>query len=237
MVDKNKVDKPGKLNRSGVNRIIQVLVSGLVMAGLLFLLRGRLDWLEAWIFLGIYLLGILANAWWAFSHDVELINERGRMGENAKNWDKVIGLFYTLLLLGLVVVAPLDVRQGWSAVPAWVKGAGALAFCVSMAMTFWVMKTNPFLSSFVRIQQDRGHYTVTSGPYRFVRHPLYAGVLFMGWGIPLLLGSWWALIPGLLIMALLVIRTALEDRTHQAELPGYLEYTHKVRYRLIPGLW
>ena len=87
------------------------------------------------------------------------------------------------------------------------------------------------------IQDDRGHQTITHGPYRFVRHPMYAGLLFTFLGIPLLLGSWWALAPSALNVILFVVRTALEDKTLQAELPGYLEYTHQVRYRLVPGIW
>lgn len=237
MTDTNKMNWPAKLDRSGINRIIQVLASLLVQAVLLFAISGRLDWTEAWIFLGIYLLGILANALWALGNNPEVINERGRVGKNAKNWDKVIGIAYCLLLLALAVVAPLDVRNNWSSVPAWIKVLGALSFSMAMAMTFWAMKTNTFLSTFVRIQEERGHYTVTSGPYRFVRHPMYSGILFMCWGMPLLLGSWWALIPGLLIIALFVVRTSLEDKTLQAELPGYFEYTQHVHYRLIPGVW
>jgi protein-S-isoprenylcysteine O-methyltransferase Ste14 len=89
----------------------------------------------------------------------------------------------------------------------------------------------------VRIQDERGHTTVTSGPYRFVRHPMYVGILFMSWGMPMLLGSWLAVIPGVLNILLFIVRTSLEDRMLQAELPGYKEYTRQVRYRLIPGVW
>ena len=107
----------------------------------------------------------------------------------------------------------------------------------SISVAFSAMLANTFLSTFVRIQDDRGHTTVSSGPYRFVRHPMYAGSLFMFWGIPLLLGSWWALIASGLNMIVLVVRTALEDRMLQAELPGYQEYAQKFRYRLFPGIW
>ncbi len=237
MTDASKLNSSARLDRSGVNRILQVLGSILVYAVLLFAIRGRLDWVEAWIFLAIYLLGILANTSWALRHGAEVINERGRMGKNAKGWDKVIGLIYALLLIGMVAVPALDVRNGWSSVPLWAKVLGALAFSLSLAMTYWAMRTNKFLTTFVRIQDERGHYVVTTGPYRFVRHPMYAGVLFMCWGMPLLLGSWWALVPGLLTMILFIVRTGLEDRTLQAELPGYKEYTRQVRYRLIPGIW
>jgi protein-S-isoprenylcysteine O-methyltransferase Ste14 len=106
-----------------------------------------------------------------------------------------------------------------------------------MAVTYWAMAVNPFLSTIVRIQDDRGHFVVTSGPYRYVRHPMYAMILLMWPGIALELGSWWALIPAVVIAIVFVIRTTLEDRTLQAELPGYAAYGQQTRYRLLPGVW
>lgn len=232
-----KMNPTAKLDRAGVNRIFQVLGFLLVMGGILFASAGRLSWIEAWAFLGIYLAGVLANGIWTLRHDPGLINERGRIGENAKSWDKIIGLIYTVLLLATMIVAGMDARLGWSSAPPLVKIIGGIGFALSLGMTFWVMTANTYLSSFVRIQDDRGHQTITRGPYRFVRHPMYAGLLFMFWGIPLLLGSWWALVPSALNIILFVVRTALEDKTLQAELPGYLEYTRQVRYRLVPGIW
>jgi protein-S-isoprenylcysteine O-methyltransferase Ste14 len=226
-----------KLNRAGINRIITVLGTLVIFGVLLFATAGRLDWPEAWIFLGIYLLGITANGLWSLRHNPDMLNERGRVGENAKSWDKVIGLIYTVLLFAIYILAGLDARFGWSAVPLWVKFLGGIAFAFAMVLTFWVMSANAFLSTFVRIQDDRGHTTVSSGPYRFVRHPMYVGILFMSWGMPFLLGSWWAVIPGVLNIVLFFVRTALEDKTLQAELPGYKDYVKQVRYRLIPGIW
>jgi protein-S-isoprenylcysteine O-methyltransferase Ste14 len=226
-----------RLDRSGINRIFQVLGFLLFFGMILFILAGRLDWLEAWIFLAIYLLGILANGFWSLRHNPDVINERGRIGKNAKSWDKVIGVFYMLFLVGMIVLAGLDARFTWSAVPLWAKVLGGVAFVVSLVITFWAMTANTFLSTFVRIQADRGHSTVTGGPYHYVRHPMYVGILFMSLGIPLLLGSWWSVIPGVLNIVLFFIRTALEDKTLQAELPGYVDYTRQVRYRLIPGIW
>jgi len=232
-----RINPPAKLDRSGINRIIQVLGSLLLFGVILFGTAGRLDWWEAWVFLAIYLAGVLANGLWSIRHNPDVINERGRIGANAKSWDKVIGIFYMIFLIGMYVVAGLDQRFAWSMAPLWVKILGGIGFAASMALTFWVMTANTFLSTFVRIQDDRGHTTVTGGPYRFVRHPMYVGILFMSWGMPLLLGSWWALIPGVLNILLFFIRTSLEDRTLQAELPGYKAYVEKVHYRLIPGVW
>jgi len=230
-------NSPAKLNRSGINRIAQVFGFLVLFSVILFSLSGRLDWWEAWVFLTIYLGGILANGLWTIRHNPEVINERGRIGKNAKSWDMVIGVFYTIFLVGMIVVAGLDARFAWSVVPLWVKILGGISFIISLALTFWAMAANTFLSSIVRIQKERGHTTVTGGPYHFVRHPMYVGILFMSWGMPLLLGSWWAMIPGGLNILLFFIRTSLEDRTLLAELPGYVEYSRKVRYRLIPGIW
>jgi protein-S-isoprenylcysteine O-methyltransferase Ste14 len=227
----------GKLDNSGINRIVTVLGTMVVFGAILFSLAGRLDWWEAWVFIALYLSGILANGLWSLRHNPEVINERGRIGKNAKAWDKVIGALYALFLLGTFVLAGLDTRFAWSAAPLWVKILGGLGFVVSLFITFWAMQANTFLSTFVRIQNERGHTTVSGGPYHFVRHPMYVGILFMSIGIPLLLGSWWALIPGVLNIILFFIRTALEDRTLQTELPGYVEYSRKVRFRLIPGIW
>jgi protein-S-isoprenylcysteine O-methyltransferase Ste14 len=231
------INPPARLDRSGVNRIIQVLGSLLLFGAILFGAAGRLDWWEAWVFLAIYLVGVLANGLWTLRHNPDVLNERGRIGANAKSWDKVIGIFYMIFLLGIYVVAGLDQRFAWSMAPLWVKILGGIGLAASLALTFWVMTANTFLSTFVRIQDDRGHTTVTGGPYRFVRHPMYAGILLMSWGMPLLLGSWWALIPGVLNIPLFIIRTSLEDRTLQAELPGYKDYVEKVHFRLIPGVW
>lgn len=237
MSSTNQTQSANKLDRSGINRIITVLAMLVVIGVILFSLAGRLDWWEAWAFLILYLGGIIANGLWSLRHNPEVINERGRIGKNAKAWDKIIGVLYALFLFGTFVIAGLDVRQAWSTAPLWIKVLGGLAFLVSLAITNWAMKTNTFLSTFVRIQDERGHTTVSGGPYRFVRHPMYVGILFMSAGMPLLLGSWWALIPGLITIILFFVRTALEDKTLLAELPGYVEYSQKVRYRLIPGIW
>jgi protein-S-isoprenylcysteine O-methyltransferase Ste14 len=137
------------------------------------------------------------------------------------------------------VVAGLDVgRLHWSdTVPLWSQIAALLGFALSFALSIWAMMTNNFYSRVVRIQRDRGQYVVTQGPYRFVRHPSYIGSIFSWVCAALVLGSWLALMPAVLIAAMLVVRTALEDRTLQAELDGYREYAQRVRYRLLPGIW
>ncbi len=226
-----------RLERSGINRLIQVFVSVLLMGLVLFLSAGRLDWPAAWVFLGTYVLVILTLGVWAMRKNPEVVNERGKM-QNLKSWDKTLMTIYTVMLLVLFAVAGLDAgRFGWSMMPIALQVAGYVALLIAMAVTYWAMAVNPFLSTIVRIQDDRGHYVVTAGPYRYVRHPMYAMILLMYPGIALELGSWWALLPAVVIMIVFVIRTALEDRTLQAELPGYAEYAQHTHYRLVPGVW
>ena len=226
-----------RLERSGINRIIQVFVSVLLMGLVLFLSAGRLDWPAAWIFLGFYVLVILTLGVWAMRKHPDVVNERGKL-ENIKSWDKTLMIIYTVMLFVLFAVAGLDAgRFRWSAMPIALQVVGFVALALAMAVTYWAMATNPFLSTVVRIQDDRGHYVVTAGPYRYVRHPMYAMMFLMWPGIALELGSWWALIPAVVIVIVIVIRTVLEDRTLQAGLPGYTAYAQRVRYRLMPGVW
>ncbi len=227
-----------RLERSGVNRIIQILVSIAMMGAMLFLAAGRIDWPAAWIFLGTYALTILTVGIWVARKHPDVVNERGKIAHNAKSWDKVLMTIYTVMILVLFAVAGLDAgRYGWSTMPPAMQVTGYVGFLLATAVTYWAMAVNPFLSTIVRIQDDRGHYVVTSGPYRYVRHPMYAMMFFMWPGIALELGSWWTLIPAAVIVIVFVIRTALEDKTLQAGLPGYAEYAQRVRYRLVPGIW
>ncbi len=230
-------DKP-RLERSGVNRLIQIFVSILLMGLVLFLSAGRLDWPAAWIFLGTYTLVILTVGVWVTRQHPDVVNERGKIAHNAKSWDKVLMTIYSMMILVLFAVAGLDAgRYGWSVMPIALQVAGYVALLLAMTLTYWAMAVNPFLSTVVRIQDDRGHYVVTSGPYQYVRHPMYSAIFIMWPGIALALGSWWALIPAVVILVVFAIRTALEDKTLQAGLPGYAEYAHQTRYRLIPGIW
>jgi len=231
-------DTKPSLERSGIRRIVQVLVSVLIIGVLLFLSAGRLDWLWAWLFLAGWLLLMLASAIVMHRKGPDLLNERGRQAENIKGWDKVLMGIYLLVLFTTPVVAGLDgVRFEWSVMPfAW-HVVGLVGFIPAMIMPLWAMSANAYLATMVRIQDDRDHQVVTTGPYRYVRHPMYVGTIFFGLSIPLFLGSWWTFIPCGLIVVLFIIRTALEDRTLQEELPGYAEYTQQVRYRLLPGVW
>jgi protein-S-isoprenylcysteine O-methyltransferase Ste14 len=226
------------LERSGVNRILQVAFGIVLMGVILFVSAGRLDWPQAWIFLAFDVLTVLLIGTWMVRRDINLMNERGKIGKDIRGWDKVVVTLITVLYLALFVVAGLDGgRFHWSSVPPALQIVAFVGFIPAMALPWWAMSVNTYLSTIVRVQTERGHHVVTAGPYRYVRHPMYVGTILFGLCIPLFLGSWYALLPGALMGIGYVIRTALEDRTLQAELPGYADYAAQVRYRLLPGVW
>ncbi len=216
----------------------QVLALVFIMDGTLFLLAGRWDWLGAWLLTILYLVFLVVMLFWAARAAPELLQERGRMASNVKGWDKLLLTLYVTALIALLVVAALDAgRFRWTEMPIVVQALGVIGIIPCCIWLLWVARTNAFLSRFARIQDDRGQQVVTTGPYRFVRHPMYAAVIPFILCIALILGSRWALVPGAIIAVLFVIRTALEDRMLQAELTGYKEYAQRVRYRLLPGIW
>ena len=224
--------------RALLKRIVAVFAVILVMDLLLFVPAGRLDWPAAWILSLLYGVFLLVYAVWGTFKAPDLLKERSQVAENVKVWDKVIMAIYTVLLLATLVLAGLDGgRVRWSQMAVAWQVLGLVGMVLSGGLIFWTILTNAYLGRMVRIQEDRGHQVVTGGPYRYVRHPMYVGIILLFPCMTLFLGSWWALVPASLIAMLMVIRTALEDRTLQAELPGYAEYAQRVRHRLLPGVW
>ena len=219
-------------------RLGQIVIGFIFEAVVLFLAAGTLNWVWAWVFLGIYLISVSINSAFMMRTSPETIAERGRPGE-MKDWDKVVsGLWSVAQFLLLPAVAGLDVRFGWTQglSTAW-HITGIVVFAAGLGLFGWAMITNAFFSTAVRIQSERGQTVCRSGPYRFVRHPGYVGTILQSIGIPFLLGSWWALIAGITAAALIILRTAFEDRTLLAELPGYQDFAKEIRYRLVPGVW
>jgi protein-S-isoprenylcysteine O-methyltransferase Ste14 len=222
----------------GRRRLVQVMGTLLLFVGLYFLSAGRLDLLWGWVYLALSLASLAIGGLYVLRHNPQVINERGRPAESQKGWDKAIVAATIPFYLGMYIVAGLDARFGWTeSMPLWLHLLGSLLTLLSAELTYSAMAHNPFLAQVVQISQQRGHQVATQGPYRWVRHPMY-DALVIGWpGLALLLGSWWALIPAGLAAALIVARTALEDRTLLAELPGYPEYAARVRWRILPGVW
>ena len=219
-----------------LKRLTQVSLYNLAYAAVLFISAGTLAWLNAWVYVllqvGIFLLaGFVVR-------DTDLLEERSQVKNDVKSWDKTISTINIGLSIAILATAGLGFRFGWLLeLPTWVNVIGAFLFVSGYGLFVWAMASNTFFSGFVRIQKDRGHSVVSSGPYRYVRHPGYVGGMLSILGVPLLLGSFWALIPTIISISLLVVRTALEDRTLKEELEGYERYLTEVKYRLVPGVW
>ncbi len=204
---------------------------------LLFLPAGTLVWPHAWVYLALFIIVLIASS---ITTDPELLrDERGIGQRGRKGWDLALVSAYGLLSsIAVPILAGLDWRYGWSdALPLWLIILAVVVYCLGWAFGLWAMAENRFFSKVVRIQHERGHHVIDKGPYRYVRHPGYVGGIIHNLGTPIILGSWWALIPAALAGLLMVIRTGLEDRTLQEELVGYKAYTEAVRYRLVPGIW
>jgi protein-S-isoprenylcysteine O-methyltransferase Ste14 len=205
------------------------------------LIAGRFDWWQAWVYVVLCVVPALGSRYVLFRRNPSLLAERARFtqAEGIKRWDKtIVTLIAILIPFVVMIIAGLDKRYGWSPEGAlWLQLVAIAIFLLGYALATWAMLTNPFFSSVVRIQKDRGQQVVSAGPYRFIRHPAYSGSL-IGWVVtPIILGTLWALVPVALLIALYIARTALEDRALQAELPGYREYAQQVGYRLLPGVW
>jgi protein-S-isoprenylcysteine O-methyltransferase Ste14 len=226
--------------RAGIRRrMVQIVVGVLIQAAILFLASGQWTWIWAWVYLLTSAAILVVNARVLVSRHPDLVAERGRAAQDAKAWDKWLALVVSVVgPLGTMLVAGLDRRFGWSGPMPWgLHLTGWLLFVLGNGLWTWAMISNRFFSGLVRVQHERGHIVVSAGPYAWVRHPGYLGMAVFSTGTALLLGSWWALLPAGLTAVGLIVRTVLEDRTLQVELPGYREYAQQVRYRLLPGVW
>jgi protein-S-isoprenylcysteine O-methyltransferase Ste14 len=210
----------------------------LLLALLLFVPAGSIRWLRGWLFVLVLVTNIGVSALYLRRANPEIFVARRRIHPGTKRWDRILLGFLLPTMLATVPVAALDDgRFQWSRMSWRVVGLGYLLLMAGTAITAWAQAVNRFFEPGVRIQTDRGHHVVETGPYAIVRHPGYAAACLLFAGIALALGSWWALIPAGLAMLLLVIRTEWEDRTLRAELGGYVAYSQRVRCRLIPGVW
>ena len=212
---------------------------GLVVMGVaLFWSAGEIDWWPAWASIAVMLAWIVATAIIIVRFNPDLLAERLGPRKGAKPWDTAIMSVLGLAQLARYIVAGLDQRYGWTGGLPLAAQMAALAVCaLGYALVVWATASNTFFSQIVRIQSERGHAVATGGPYHHVRHPAYLGAILYELAVPVLLASGWAAIVSGLSAILLILRTALEDRTLQAELTGYADYARQVRYRLLPGIW
>ena len=210
----------------------------LVVGALAFAVAGRLDWIMGWVYVAIMVLNVVGTLAIIGRRNPDLVAERSGLGRNTKPWDPPLAIVMAYSPLLIVLAAALDRRFGWTRPPALgISLAMLVPVLAGWIVMYWVMMANRFFSGTVRIQSERGHTVVSTGPYRIVRHPGYAAAIVIYAALPVMLGSVWGYVPFALFLAVVVARTALEDRTLRAELAGYEEYSRRTRYLLVPGLW
>jgi protein-S-isoprenylcysteine O-methyltransferase Ste14 len=229
------------LRRIGWRPVVQFLLLVVLFPCVLFLAAGRLNWPIALIYVAIHVVSAIVGRLIVLRVSPDLLVERARSldAERGKSWDRPLVLLVALIgPLVIWVVAGLDERWNWSPDLSLVLQVAALLLVIlGYAIGDWAMAVNAYFSGVVRIQDDRGQTVVQTGPYRLVRHPAYAGALLCYLAMPVMLDSLWGLIPAALTVAIVWLRTLLEDRTLATELPGYADYAQCTRYRLIPGIW
>ncbi len=221
-----------------VRYAIRELMGTVIVGVALFWSAGKIDWWPAWALIALLLAWSTATAIVILRFNPELLAERLGSHKGAKSWDTVIMSIIGVATLVRLIVAGLDQRYGWTGgVPLAAQITALVVSSLAYALVVWATASNAFFSQLVRIQSERDHTVATGGPYRFVRHPSYVGIILFELSVPVLLASWWALIPSALNVVLVILRTALEDRTLQTELSGYANYARQRRYRLVPGIW
>jgi len=217
----------------------QTAILFLVIALLLFLPAGTIAWLSGWIYLVLFFSATIAATVWLYRHDPGLLQERMTLFKSDQEaWDKALVILVQVFFYAWLILMPLDaVRFRWSHMPVWLQVIGAVILLCSFYLFFLTFRENPYLSPAVRIQKERGHTVISTGPYRYVRHPMYAAFIPFVLGTSLLLGSWYGVLAGLIQVAIIARRAVLEERMLRKGLKGYDLYMDKVKYRLIPHVW
>ncbi|MHC4054058.1 methyltransferase family protein [Bradyrhizobium sp. 25ACV] len=219
--------------------LLQNTITTAAMGALLFASAGTLRWPSAWVFLATCtLIGPLCG-WWLYRIDPALLAERLRpvLQKDQPAADKLFMSVFVVAMLAWLVLIGIDRRLQSSDMPVALQAFGLALFLASTLFTMWVFRENSFAAPVVKLQAERAQRVISTGPYAYVRHPMYSGmVLFFG-GVPLLLGSWWGLAMVPILVLLFAIRIGIEERTLREGLPGYADYAARVRYRLMPGVW
>jgi protein-S-isoprenylcysteine O-methyltransferase Ste14 len=220
--------------------LLALLAEFAVFAAALFVSAGTLLWPAGWAFMALFFGFALAMVLYLAREDPGLLAERlaPPIQRGQPPWDRAFVAAVLPLFLAWLVVMPLDaVRFGWSGVPTWLQLLGAVGLVLSFCVMFLTFRENPYLALAAKLQEGRGQGVVSTGPYRYVRHPLYASAFLFLPGGTLLLGSWWGLLPAAAVLGLIVWRIPLEERMLEGGLAGYDEYERDVRYRLVPRVW
>jgi protein-S-isoprenylcysteine O-methyltransferase Ste14 len=219
---------------------IRTIALAAVFALVLFLSAGTFRWLAGWGFLLLFFCFVVSLTVWLYRVNPELLVERmtGIGRPEQKAWDKVLLVVAGLVFFAWLALSALDaVRFRWSSMPSWLRAVGTGLLLASFAFFFLTFRENRYLSPAVRLQAERSHTVVRTGPYRYVRHPMYSAFVFLAFGTPLLLGSCYALLGSVVLSGIVGVRATLEERMLRDELPGYAVYMREVRYRLIPHVW
>ena len=230
-----KVD--GHVMKTVLRRSLLSLVAWFLLLGLALFLPGGIRWRQGWLLFTVFLLACVLTVPYLWRRNPEIFVARSSIHRGTKSWDIVAICLLLSSFMAIFPVAGFDNRFQWSSVPTWLVVLGYALLTVGMLGSIWVEAINKFAEPSVRIQTERGHAVVDTGPYRLVRHPMYASAFLLVFGFALALASFWALIPAAISSLVLVIRTALEDRMLQDELAGYRQYAQHVRYRLVPCVW
>jgi protein-S-isoprenylcysteine O-methyltransferase Ste14 len=220
--------------------LVRTVVWLVIIAILLFVPAGTMHWTGGWIFFIETAVTSIVLGTWLAKHDPELLKERMRspIQKEQSIQDQIVTGLLLLFFFGWFVFMALDaVRFKWSSVPAWLQVPGALGVLAACYVGYLTLRENTFAALVVKVQKERAQTVISTGPYRYVRHPMYAGMLFYLIGAPLLLGSWWGLLWGCGLLGLFAMRLLIEERTLREGLEGYNEYASRVRYRLVPGVW
>jgi protein-S-isoprenylcysteine O-methyltransferase Ste14 len=221
-----------------VTYILQLLAWTAFIAVLLLWPAGTLAYPGAWVFIGLFAAGGFGTVFWLARHSPELLRERmaSPLQRAQASWDRIwLSLFMLAFLGWLVVMARDAARTNFMAMPPWLQALGALAILIDFAGTWWTFRENAFAAPVVKVQTNQT--VIDTGPYAFVRHPMYTSALFLLVGLPLLLGSWWGLVISVALILAIAWRAVHEERTLLAELPGYEAYSARVRFRFIPLVW
>jgi len=224
----------------GVKLWFTLAAEALIFSALLFGAAGTIRWPAGWAYIFIFFVGAVWITLLLARHDPALLAERLKspFQRGQPFWDKILILPMMIAWCGWLVLMGLDaVRFRWSVMPVWLQCVGGALIVLSFSMIARVFRENPFLTAVVRIQSERGHRVISTGPYATVRHPLYAAMLIYLPANALLLGSWYGLAASFVLSGGIVFRTAMEDGELQRALEGYTEYAARVRYRLIPFVW
>ena len=220
--------------------LLQIVLMLVVFAGVMFGAAGTLDWPTGWAYLALFAVVTLVISLWLASIDPGLLAERMKapVQKGQKPWDRVFLLVLAVVYFGWLALMAWDARRmAWSHVAVWVQVAGGVLIVASYLGIAWVYRTNSFAAPVIKIQTERHQTVVSTGPYAFVRHPMYAFALLQFVGGPLMLGSWWGLAGALPITLAVAVRTVGEEKMLRTELQGYEDYARRVRWRYAPGIW